>query len=57
MKFGVEDHIIEEITRVLQEYPKVDKAYIFGSRAMGNYRLDSDIDIAIKGYDLTVEEV
>jgi len=57
MKFGLEENIIEEITRVLEEQPKVEKAYIFGSRAKGNYRPDSDIDIALKGYDLTVEDI
>jgi len=57
MNFGLEENIIEKITRILEEQPKVDKAYIFGSRAKGNYRPDSDIDIALKGYDLTVEDV
>jgi type I restriction enzyme S subunit len=57
MKFGLEENIIEKITRVLEEQPKVDKAYIFGSRAKGDYRPDSDIDIALKGYDLTVEDL
>ena len=57
MKFGLEENIIEKITRVLEDQPKVDKAYIFGSRAKGNYRPDSDIDIALKGYDLTVEDI
>ncbi len=57
MKFGLEDNIIEKIIRVLEDQPKVDKAYIFGSRAKGNYRPDSDIDIAVNGYDLTVEDL
>jgi type I restriction enzyme, S subunit len=57
MKFGLDDHIIEMITHILEEQPKLDKAYIFGSRAKGNYRPDSDIDIAVKGYDLTMEDI
>jgi len=57
MKFGLEDHIIEQIAHVLEEQPKVDKAYIFGSRAKGNYRPDSDIDIAVKGFELSVEDI
>lgn len=57
MKFGLEDHIIEKITHILEEQPKVDKAYIFGSRAKGNYRPDSDIDMAVKGFELTMEDI
>ena len=49
MKFGLEVPVIENIISILEQYPKVDKAFVFGSRAKGNYRPDSDIDIAIKG--------
>lgn len=57
MKFGLDENIIEKIKNILEEQPKVDKAYIFGSRAKGNYRPESDIDIAVKGYGLTVEDI
>jgi type I restriction enzyme, S subunit len=57
MKFGLEVQVIENITSVLEQYPKVDKAFVFGSRAKGNYRPDSDIDIAIKGYDITTDDI
>jgi len=57
MRFGLDENIIEKITKVFENQPKVDKAFIFGSRAKGNYRADSDIDIAVKGYDLTVEDI
>ena len=48
MNFGLEDNIIEKIIQVFEANSKVDKAVVFGSRAKGNYRLDSDIDIAVK---------
>jgi type I restriction enzyme S subunit len=35
----------------------VDKALVFGSRAKGNYRPDSDIDIALKGQDLNTDDI
>jgi type I restriction enzyme S subunit len=57
MKFGLDDKVIEQLTEVFEASPKVDKAYIFGSRAKGNYRADSDIDIAIKGYGLTLDDI
>jgi type I restriction enzyme S subunit len=57
MKFGLEVQVIENIISVLEQYPKVDKAFVFGSRAKGNYRPDSDIDIAIKGYEITTDDI
>ena len=57
MKFGLSDNIIEKIQQVLTTNSKVDKAYIFGSRAKGNYREASDIDMAIKGQNLNYNDV
>lgn len=57
MKFGLEQHIIDTFIKVFEANSKVDKAYMFGSRAKGNYRPDSDIDIAIKGQDLNTDDI
>lgn len=57
MKFGLEVQVIENIISVLEQQPKVDKAFVFGSRAKGNYRPDSDIDIAIKGNGITTDDI
>lgn len=57
MRFGLDESIIEKIVKVLEANPKVDKAFVFGSRAKGNYRPDSDIDIAIKGFDITLDDI
>ncbi|NDP22610.1 MAG: hypothetical protein GZ091_16235 [Paludibacter sp.] len=57
MKFGLEQNTIDNIISVLEQYPKVDKAFVFGSRAKGNYKEGSDIDIAIKGNELNFNDV
>ncbi|NDC30882.1 MAG: restriction endonuclease subunit S [Bacteroidetes bacterium] len=57
MKFGLEQHIIDTLIAVFEQHSKVDKALVFGSRAKGNYRPDSDIDIAIKGQDLNTDDI
>lgn len=57
MKFGLEVQVIENIISVLEQHPKVDKAFVFGSRAKGNYRPDSDIDIAIKGNQIITDDI
>lgn len=46
--FGLNDKEIEEIKSVLKSN-NIKKAFIFGSRAKGNYKKGSDIDIAIDG--------
>lgn len=45
MKFGLEEEIYEEIRRIIKKYPYCFK--IFGSRARGDFKKYSDIDIAI----------
>ena len=57
MTFGLEQHIIDKIISVFETNAKVEKAYVFGSRAKGNYRPDSDIDIAVKGIDITLDDI
>lgn len=47
--FGLTTADIESIIRVLKSYPKVEDAVVYGSRAMGNYKPGSDIDLALKG--------
>ncbi len=53
MRFGLSEAQLAEITAILQKYPEVSRGLIFGSRAMGNYGVASDIDLAIKGKDVT----
>lgn len=48
MKFGLSEDIYEKIKKIADKYNKY-KFKIFGSRARGDYRSNSDIDIAIEG--------
>jgi len=41
----------------LETNPRIDKGIIFGSRAKGNYKDGSDIDIAIKGENLKLDDI
>lgn len=43
--FGLSEETIEEISSVFKHYDNIDKVVIFGSRAKGNYRSGSDIDL------------
>lgn len=57
MKFGLADNVIQSIQQVFESNSKVDEVIIFGSRAKGNYREGSDIDLAVKGYDITFKDI
>ncbi len=61
METGLKQQTIEEIVSLAREY-EIEKVILFGSRARGDYRRTSDIDLAIKGgntvrFALDVEEV
>ncbi|WP_039764089.1 MULTISPECIES: nucleotidyltransferase family protein [unclassified Caldicellulosiruptor] len=47
MKFGIEDVIFEKIMELIRSERTIKKAILFGSRARGDYKINSDIDIAI----------
>lgn len=52
-QFGIYQRTFEYIIEELQKIKEVEQAFIFGSRAMGNFKKGSDIDIAIKGKNVT----
>lgn len=47
--FGLNKEDIKLIIQVFESFEQVEKVIVFGSRAMGNYKKGSDIDIAIVG--------
>ena len=49
MKYGLKESTIEQIHGVLTRFPQVDRAILYGSRAKGNYRPGSDIDLTLVG--------
>lgn len=56
MKFGLQETTIEKIRAVLARHPQIEKALLYGSRAKGNYKNGSDIDLTlVGGPDLTMK--
>ena len=49
MNHGLSQRDLDEIVKALQAFPEIEAAILFGSRAKGNYKPGSDVDIAIKG--------
>jgi predicted nucleotidyltransferase len=52
MEFGLNQETINKINSVFLKHPEIDKVIIYGSRAKGNYRTGSDIDLSMFGNDL-----
>lgn len=57
MNFGLKEHDINIIKNTIHLFKEIDDAIIFGSRAMGNYKKGSDVDIALKGKRLSGQTV
>lgn len=55
--FGLWERDLEYINKALKQLKEIDKAVIFGSRVMGNYKIGSDVDIAIVGAAVTSETI
>lgn len=49
---GLSDATTTKLQNVLQLFPQVERAILFGSRAMGNFRNGSDIDLCLEGAEL-----
>src|SRR5665213_152605 len=57
MQFGLSQNIVESINKIFEQNSKVDEVIVFGSRAKGNYRDDSDIDLAVKGRNVSSKDI
>ncbi len=53
MKYGLPERTVNQICAVLAQYPQVERAVLYGSRAKGNFKPGSDIDLTLHGPELT----
>jgi len=49
VKFGLGAEVIASIQGVFTAHPEVQEVILYGSRAKGNYKVGSDIDLSMKG--------
>lgn len=56
-EFGLKPIDIEKVQIIFKNYPAIERVIIYGSRAKGNYKPYSDIDITLVGLkiDLTLQ--
>ncbi|ADG05653.1 nucleotidyltransferase domain-containing protein [Kyrpidia tusciae] len=56
-RFGIDNRLLQDIVAVLSGNERVERASVYGSRARGDYRRSSDIDICLYGDKLTARDV
>lgn len=54
-RFGLSESLIQQVNAVLADFPSIEKAILFGSRAKGNHKAGSDIDLSLIGPVTEVE--
>ena len=57
MDTGLTEADINRIRTTIEQFPEIEEAVIFGSRAKGTYKKASDVDLAIKGRAVTSETI
>ncbi|NME95947.1 nucleotidyltransferase domain-containing protein [Clostridium cochlearium] len=57
MKFGLTEKTYNLLIKTLSNYNEIEKVCVFGSRAMGNYKKGSDVDICIYGKLVTEKTI
>src|SRR3990167_3267025 len=53
-KIGLTKTELQKIISIIAEHSDVEEVVLFGSRALGNYKKVSDVDIAIKAHDKNI---
>lgn len=57
MRYGLTEQTIQQINSVFEKHPVVKQAVLYGSRAKGNYKTGSDIDLSLFGEGISQREV
>lgn len=57
LQFGLSSETIRAINGVFKKMPQIQQVLIYGSRAKGNYKHGSDIDLTIKGSNLKTTDL
>ena len=52
-KHGLTGETVAQIHEVFARFPEVEKAVLYGSRAKGNYKPGSDVDLTLMGARVT----
>lgn len=54
-KYGLKQSTVQDIQKVFSTFSEVEEVVLYGSRAKGNFKKGSDIDLTIKGENLNLK--
>ena len=54
MRYGLKKEIVNDLQNIFSDFSDIEEVVIYGSRAKGNYKPGSDIDLTFKGNNLTL---
>jgi uncharacterized protein len=57
MLYGLPLHVVKSLQSILAQHPLVESALLYGSRAKGTERTGSDIDLALVGDSLQLDDL
>jgi predicted nucleotidyltransferase len=57
MKYGLKDEILEKIIIQCLLNKEIKDVILYGSRAIGNYKTGSDIDLTLIGENLSLKDI
>lgn len=55
--YGLSDKEFDEMTAIFGKFKNLEKVILYGSRAKGNYKKFSDVDITLEGDNLTLADL
>lgn len=56
-RFGLSQEVIHKIKSVIKKYPQVHRCFIYGSRAKGNFKPGSDIDLTLEAPNMNLSKL
>jgi predicted nucleotidyltransferase len=56
-RFGLDCAVQQQINQTFALFPQIERVTLYGSRAKGNYRPGSDIDLAISAPGMTQDQL
>lgn len=57
MEYGLSEEVINRINTIFSNYPQIENVILYGSRAKGNYKNSSNIDLTIFSNSITIEDL
>jgi predicted nucleotidyltransferase len=57
MRFGLKEETVEAVNGVFRSHPAVERVVLYGSRAKGDFKPGSDIDLTLEGDNIPFDEL